>query len=194
MAKILGCLLKNTVVDKLPTDSLQFAYKQKCGTEFATTFITKVLSEFLEGGSDVYIVSLNVSAAFHDLRHQQLFSSLKKINIDTQILGTLKDHYGKGKARLKVNDKVSKDFALEKCVRQGGLLPPYLCDGYTAELSSKLEEAKVECVVGSTFCRLAGYADDFNIICNPYTHLLRAVDISIEYFNSEELKDRRNCK
>ena len=67
--------------------------------------------------------------------------------------------------------------------------------GNTAELSGKLEEAKVGCVVGSTFCGLAGYADDFNIICNLKTDLLRAIDISIEYFSSKGVKlnfEKRN--
>ena len=57
-----------------------------------------------------------------------------------------------------------------------------------AELSSKFEEAKVRCVVGSTFCGLVRYADDFKIICNLKAHLQRAIDISIEYFNSKGLK------
>ena len=77
----------SSIIKLLPTSS------------FHSTFINEVVPELL-GGSDIYIFSLDLSAAFGDLRHQELFSSLEKTKIDTQILGTLKDYYDKGKARL----------------------------------------------------------------------------------------------
>ena len=61
---------------------------------------------------------------------------------------------------------MSKDFDSEKGVQQGGLLSTYLYNDDTAELSSKLEEAKVGCC---RLCGLPGYANDFNIICNLNT-------------------------
>ena len=88
---------------------------------------------------------------------------------------------------MKIKEEISDSFSVQKGIRQGGILSPYLFNVHTADLFNELEHTQVGCYIGEKFCGELGFTDDTNIIFNLKSAMVKAVVVCFEYFKKKGL-------
>ena len=182
IGKILDLIiLSKEGLQSLTTDTLQFAFKEKYSTTLCTGVLQQCASYFINGGSHVYALLLDVSKAFDRVEYVKLFTTLKKRGTNSIILRCLAHMYTNQNLRVSWNGYISDNFIAKNGVKQGRVLSPLLFGVYMDGLLSKLRSSSYGCNVGPYFLGTLGYADDLCLLSPTLTGLEDMVEICTSY-------------
>ena len=73
-------------------------------------------------------------------------------------------------------DRYSRQFRVSQGVRQGALLSPLFYATFVNDLLTILESHKLGISIGSVYCGVLAYADDFALISNDNNELQAMLD------------------
>ena len=202
IGKILDLIiLSRESSQSLNSDVLQFAFKEGHSTTLCTGVLQQCASYFLNGGSHVYALLLDVSKAFDRVEYVKLFTTLKDRGTNSIILRCLAYMYTNQVLRVSWNGHTSENFLACNGVKQGGVLSPILFGAYMDGLLSKLRESSNGCFVGPHFIGTLGYADDLCLLSPTIPGLEQMIDICTSYaeeyhilFNGAKSHLIRFCK
>jgi hypothetical protein len=114
---------------------LQSAYKALHSTETALLHVSSEIYRHLDDGSSVFLVLLDLSAAFDTIDHRILLNRLKSdYNITGTALSWFQSYLSNRTFKVKLDSNLSTAHALKYGVPQGSVLGPILFSLYTAPL------------------------------------------------------------
>ena len=119
------CSYKKTCY-KLQTDGMQYGYVKEGGCEKCIFAVTNVTNYFLKRKSDVFIVTLDASAAFDKVNICGLLIKLIDCDTSYDIIRVLFSWYGLSKACVRLGGYLSDYIYIRSGIKQGGLMSPVL--------------------------------------------------------------------
>ena len=75
------------------------------------------------------------------------------------------------KACVKWHNSSSNYMFIEKGVRQGGILSPFLFNFYINSIIEEVLSTEVGCMIGMTRCNILAYADDVVLLAPSVSHM-----------------------
>ena len=109
----------------------QFGFRPGSGTREAIFCFNILAQKFIEVDQDVYTCFIDYSKAFDKVHHFQLIECLEKIGMDGRDIRIIANLYWHQKAAIRINNELSPFTSIQRGVRQGCVLSPYLFNIYT---------------------------------------------------------------
>jgi len=108
------------------------------------------------------IISTDAKKAFDKIQHPLMIKTLQKVGIERTHLNTIKAIYDKSTAKIILNRKTLKAFALKSRTRQGCPLSPLLFNIVLENLTTAIwEEKEIKWIqIGKEELKLPLFADD----------------------------------
>ena len=163
LAKVLESAVAVQLSEHLSSylNSHQSAFRTGHSVESALTHVSSSIYQLLDRGHDVFMVLLDLSAAFDTIDHALLLHILNtRFDIGGTVLSWLRSYLSNRFFRVKVGDGLSQKFPLEVGVPQGSILGPILFNCIMTKLADVLLAHDVSFHV---------YADDTQLWF-PVTH------------------------
>ena len=119
-------------------DPMQFAYREKRGTEDATISLIHAIAQHLESpGSYARVLFLDYSAAFNTMHTHILIKRMIDLSINGNFIHWIADFLTNRPQRVIMNNIKSEEIVLSTGAPQGCVLSPLLFSIYTNELRVK---------------------------------------------------------
>ena len=153
-----------TKIDK-EVGETQFGFRPGSGTREGIFCFNILAQKHIEVNQDLFTCFIDYSKAFDRVHHDQLIKCLEKIGIDGRDIRIIVNLYWHQKAAIKIPNELSPFTSIQRGVRQGCVLSPYLFNIYTELIfreSNDLEGIRIQ---GKNLNNLR-YADDTAFIAN----------------------------
>ena len=188
ISKLFEMCLLELYGDMLSTSPLQFGFKKKLGTRHALYVLRSTVEYFVKNGSTVNVALLDISKAFDNVHHIQLFKKLLELGLPPGIVELLAVWYDGSYACVRWHMCMSACFSLTVGVRQGGVLSPVLFTVYVNSILLRLQQSNYGCVIASQFLGCIMYADDLVLLCPSICGLKKMLDICVDEVTGLNLK------
>ena len=157
-----------------------YGYQAGKGTEFCWALLNDCVAYFNEGGSPVYMCTLDAVKCFYNIWHEGVFYKLWN-RMDIVHWRLLYNWYKFMRVTVLLNVEYREFFSFTKGTRQGSMLSPYLFNIFIDELMENLESSPYGIRIDSLSLYTAGYADDITLIASTVTDLQQLVNICYHY-------------
>jgi hypothetical protein len=165
ISKIFEYCLLSKFSSYLSTSQRQFGFKKNNGCSTAIYTARAVINNYIDGGSTVNLLALDVSKAFDKVNHSALFLKLMKRKIPRVLLDLLRNWLPKCYTCIKWHNYLSGFFSLSTGVRQGSVLAPLLFSIYIDDIIAQC--VRLRCG------EILVYADDILLIARSLNCLQR---------------------
>ena len=164
LSKLVEKVILNRVEHLLITNQNQFGFKKHHGTDQCVYVLKEAISLYKSLNSCISICFLDASKAFDRVCHSKLFKKLHERGIPGYILRILVHWYEHQSMYVKWGNNLSHHFCVSNGVRQGGILSTHFFNIYIDDLSNRLNNLKIGCVLGNSILNHLMYADDLVLI------------------------------
>ena len=164
ISKLIEFIILNRIEQHLTTNSNQFGFKKKHGTDHCIYVLKEVLHLYKSLNSCISICFLDASKAFDRVNHSVLFQKLRCRGVPDYLLRLLICWYGNQTMCVRWWKMLSDPFTVSNGVRQGGILSSFLFSIYMDDLSTKLNKHNIGCTIGELVINHIMYADDIVLI------------------------------
>ena len=188
VSKVLEMVLLDRLSEYLDTNSNQFGFKQKLGTDMCIYAMKEIIASYSRLNGNVFTCFLDASKAFDRVKHSILFKKLLIRGVPGYIVRLLMFWYSHQSMGVKWGGSVSTMFNVSNGVRQGGILSPYLFIMYMDDLSVNLNRCPTGCIVGNTIINHIMYADDIVLLCPSAIGLCYLLDECEKYGLTHDIK------
>jgi len=159
-SKIFEHALFSKISAHLQTGRWQFGYKASHGTELAIFSLKSIVSQYRSKNTSLLVCFMDASKAFDNVLHAKLCLKLLDRNVPSSIVSIFYFWCKMQNFRVMWDNTMSRSFSVDKSVRQGGVLNPYLFNVYMDGLGTQLSLSGIGCKVDRIFCNNLFYADD----------------------------------
>ena len=142
----------------------QFGFKKKHGTDMCIYTLKETINLYTSMKGCVFTCFLDASKAFDRVNHSILFEKLARRGVPIYILRILIYWYENQRLCIRWGETMSEYFKVTNGVRQGSVLSSYFFNVYMDDLSERLNELKIGCMVGALIINHLLYADDLVLI------------------------------
>ena len=154
----------------------QFGFRPGSGTREAIFCFNILAQKFIEVDQDIYTCFIDYSKAFDKVHHSQLIECLEKIGVDGRDIRIIANLYWHQKAAIRINNELSPFTSIQRGVRQGCVLSPYLFNIYTEFIFRQSNDLPGITIHGLNINNLR-YADDTALIADDKDKLQDIVTI-----------------
>ena len=134
-----------------------------------------IMERAIEKQKDLYMCFVDFKKAFDRMRHKLLIDRLGRIGADEADVRLMTNLYWEQKAVVKVGDDRSDWIKIEKGVRQGCVLSPYLFSLYSQLVMDEMEQLGGIKIVGRNINNIR-YADDTVLLADTEERLQELID------------------
>ena len=106
--------------EKLSSDELQYAYKEKSSTVMCSWSVTTVVEYYNRRGAPLYGAAMDMSKAFDMVSWNELFTTLRARKLNPVTLRLMIVIYQNQKCHVVWNNTPSSKFRVTNGMRQGG--------------------------------------------------------------------------
>ena len=163
-SKILEFIILERIECYLITNGNQFGFKKKHGTDMCIYTLKETINLYTSMKGCVFTCFLDASKAFDRVNHSILFEKLARRGVPIYILRILIYWYENQRLCIRWGETMSEYFKVTNGVRQGSVLSSYFFNVYMDDLSERLNELKIGCMVGALIINHLLYADDLVLI------------------------------
>ena len=153
----------------------QFGFRPGSGTREGIFCYNILAQKHIEVDKDMYTCFIDYSKAFDRVHHSQLIQCLEKIGIDGKDIRVIANLYWHQKAAIRVQNSLSPHIPIQRGVRQGCVLSPYLFNIYTEFIFRESNDLRGITIHGQNINNLR-YADDTALIADDKDNLQKVVD------------------
>ena len=137
------------------SDPLQSAYRPKHSTESALIKVTDDIMNRIDSKKVVFMVLLDLSAAFDTVDHLVLLSRLyHRFNICGSVLNWLQSYLKGWTTRVSINGHFSDHISVDFGVPQGSVLGPLLFSAYTTPIGDIIRKHGISYHIYADDCQL----------------------------------------
>ena len=137
------------------SDNLQSAYRPKHSTESALIKVTDDIMNGIDSKKVVFMVLLDLSAAFDTVDHLVLLSRLHhRFNICGSVLNWLQSYLKGWTTRVSINGHFSDHISVDFGVPQGSVLGPLLFSAYTTPIGDIIRKHGISYHIYADDCQL----------------------------------------
>jgi hypothetical protein len=166
----------------------QFGFKKGKGTRDAIFTLCESVTHFVDNDSTVNICTLDISKAFDKINHHALFIKLMKRKVPFVLIQILINWYSKCLCQVRWESALSKSFSLDRGIRQGGILSPYLFAIYVDDALITLVNSGIGCNLFGLNVGALMYADDIVLIAASIHKLQKLLNLTENCFLEINLK------
>ncbi len=174
------CVYKN-ISCHLKVKGLQFGFVKDGGYGKCIYTVQNVVNHYVKRKSDVYVVTLDASAAFDRINVFALLSKLMDRKVPYDVIRVLLSWFGVSHACVRMDGCYTGYIDIRSGVKQGGIMSPHLYNVYVDDLMERLLNEKLGCMIGELSYGVIFYADDIVLMGASRRKVQRMVDICSEY-------------
>ena len=147
------------------------------------TTINELISDARRRSKSLYMLSLDLRDAFGSVPHELIFTNMRRMGIQSQLIEATKDMYEGCTTRMFVNQETSRQFELRRGVKQGCPLSPTLFNISIEPLIQRLNGAAEQegYHIAEEAVAVLAYADDVMIVSDSEEGLNNLITI-VEQF------------
>ena len=177
VTKIFLSVILNRIRPKLNAQNgpEQFGFQSKKGTRDAIFCFNIAVQKQLEVQKEVYACFIDYAKAFDTIKHQQMISALIKAGLDGKDIRIITELYWNQKAAISINGDLTSPIDIQRGVRQGCVLSPYLFNLYTEYIFRQSNDLPGINVQGYNMNNIR-YVDDSTLLANTNDELQRVFD------------------
>ena len=160
--------------EKIHFNIRQFGFKKGSSTADACLLVKETANEYIKQKGKAYAAFIDLSKAFDKVDHYILGNQMLDKKMQPDMVLTLMFYLRNQSARISWNGNKGKYKYINKGVRQGGILSPFLFKFYINDLITKISNVDVECKLGFLRLNIIAYADDLVLIsesCKSLEHI-----------------------
>ena len=154
---------------------VQAGFRRGRGTRDQIANIRWITEKTREFQKEIYFCFIDYTRAFDCVDHNKLWVSFQNMGVPNHLICLLKNLYADQEATVRTEEGLTKWFKIEKDVRQGCILSPYLFNLYAEYIIRNAEEEETE--VG------------IRIVGRKTNNLRYANDTTLMAENEEDLKN-----
>ncbi|GFO12710.1 endonuclease-reverse transcriptase [Plakobranchus ocellatus] len=174
LLKIIMLRIRNIIKPEIAEE--QCGFVEDKGTSNAIYILRTLIERALEVQKDVYLCFIDYTKAFDRVRHDEIITELKQLNIDGKDLRIIKTMCWEQTAAMRIENKTSTFQDIKRGVRQGCVLSPDLFSLYSEIIMRNLENHPGIKVGGQNIKNLR-YADDTVLIAENKEDLQKLLNI-----------------
>ena len=188
VSKLVEKIMLNRMETYLLTQSNQFGFKKKLGTDQCIFALKELVSKYTNNGSCIYTCFLDASKAFDRVNHSKLFKKLSDKGVPGYLIRLLVFWYENQTMSIRWGSKTSEKFNVTNGVRQGSILSPHLFKIYVDDLSISLNSLKIGCIVTNMIVNHLMYADDIVLIAPSSIGLMKLLETCQQFGIENDIK------
>ncbi len=140
-------------------------------------------------GRKLYVGFIDFEKAFDSVSRKPMLEKLHKLGIRGNIYNVIKDMYKNNKACVKIGDKNTYLFQINRGVKQGCILSPNLFNAFLSDLPQIFRKVSSDpAKLGDTTIGSLFWADDIVILSESKEGLQQSLDKLDNYCNMNKLK------
>ena len=174
ISKIFELCILSRIENNIGVAENQYGFKKGLGTDSCILVLKEIINKFRRCNTNVFLAFLDASKAFDRVRHDLLFTKMRRVGVPLYIVRILKYWYSDQTMFVKWNSCLSQSFRCRNGVKQGGILSPYLFNFYFDGLSRRLNELNIGCMLNSPINHIF-YADDLVLIAPTRSGLQKLI-------------------
>ncbi|GFN95634.1 endonuclease-reverse transcriptase [Plakobranchus ocellatus] len=174
LLKIIMLRIRNKIKPEIAEE--QCGFVEDKGTSNAIYILRTLIERALEVQKGVYLCFIDYTKAFDRVRHDEIITQLKQLNIDGKDLRIIKTMYWEQTAAMRIENKTSTFQDIKRGVRQGCVFYPDLFSLYSQIIMRNLENHPGIKVGGQNINNLR-YADDTVLIAENEENLQKLLNI-----------------
>ena len=155
----------------------QSGFREKMGTREGLLNFRLIVDKYQEVNKNICVCFIDYEKAFDRVYHQNLMEILKAQEIDGKDLKLLQNLYWQQMATIKLDEtEESKEFPIQRGVRQGCVISPQLFNLYTEMIFRHADTLKGINIGGRNITNLR-FADDTALMAENEEELQKIVDM-----------------
>ena len=141
-SKILLCILLKRMEGKLEAEvkNTQAGFRCRRGTRDHIFNLNILLQKCLDVNTELRICFIDYSKAFDCVKHNDLWNGLLEFGFNKKTVTLIRNLYAGQEAAVRLDAELSDWFKVNKGVRQGCILSPYLFSLYTEDIMRNVED------------------------------------------------------
>ena len=166
-----SCLLKlfelhmlDIMSEKLSLNSRQFGFKPGSSTTDACFILKEVMTKYTAHKKSAIATFIDLSKAFDTIDHYILGTKLLNSCLPIDVVLIILHYLRNQQANIKWENTLSEYYYIERGVRQGGVLSPFLFNLYVDAIINDVVNTNRGCTFGHIRCNIIGYADDLVLL------------------------------
>ena len=195
LGKMFNKALNNRIQEQVEAQEklkdTQAAYRHDFSTTDQIFILNSLLNKYVRfGKKKLYVCFVDFKKAFDSIWHTGLlFKLLKNFNIGGKFYGIIKSMYNNSESCVKLKNGITNKFRLQKGIKQGDTLSPYLFNLYLNDINDIFTGEKntpsslMDYVIG---CLL--YADDLCVISESKSGLQHSLHNLYNYCETWKLQ------
>ena len=194
-----SCILKlfelhllSILEEKTSFNFRQYGFRKGCSTGDACYILKETAYEYIRNRGKAFAAFIDLSKAFDMVDHLILGEQLLDRNIPPDIVFIIMHYLRNQRARICWSDSKGPYLNIDKGVRQGGILSPFLFKLYIDDVIHKLSSQSVGCQLGFLRANIIAYADDLVILSDTLEHLEYLYSILEEGLSNLKLLMNKN--
>ena len=159
---------------------VQAGFRKSRGTRVQIANICWIIEKAREFQKNIYFCFIDYAKAFDCVDHNKLWKTLKEIGIPDHLTCLLRNLYAGQETTVRTGYGTTDWFQIEKGVRQGCILSPYLFNFYSEYImrNAGLEEAQAGIKIAGRNINNLRYADDTSLMAESEEELKKPLDES----------------
>ena len=163
--------------EKIHFNTRQFGFKSHTSTADACLILKETIHKYSSKGGKAFCLFVDLSKAFDNVNNFTLGLMLLRKNIPPDIVFFMMLYLRNLTARILWNRTKGLYHNIEKRVRQGGILSPFLFKLYIDEALTEILANEIGCRLGFLRINILAYADDLVLVADNENNLATLYDI-----------------
>ena len=173
-------------------NSRQFGFRKHTGCTNAVSMLKEVIYTYNSSKSNVFCGVLDLSKAFDRIDFSILREKLIKTSVPSVIVRIIDYMLQNSFVKTVYNGVYSKEWKLQRGVRQGGILSAFLFSFYIDDMLRSFSNFNVGCILGHSKMNILSYADDLVLMAPTASGLQMLLDKAC--YHLENLKQELNLE
>ena len=186
--KIVELHILEILSEKIFFNSRQFGFRRGVSTTDACYVLKEIMFEYSKCRRGGFATFVDLSKAFDSVDHFILGSKLLERDIPVDIVYFLMDYLRNQQAKVVWKNSSSHYSFIEKGVRQGGILSPFLFKLYIDSIIRDVSIMNDGCTIGITKVNILAYADDIVLLSSTMDEMNNLYQMLTSGIESHKLK------